>query len=93
MLDTTFWGEQGRVGVAHAGTYADRYVFAYPDTIPGWWAVFVEARDVDPAPIDIYFQGDEDLHSLISEWGVEWLPQESDSHIEAQHFGMRPLVA
>lgn len=89
-----FWGSQGRVGRVGAGEWSGKWVFAYPDTLPGWWTVVVDPSPLPGVPGDIYLHGTEDvLDKFDREWAIEWMSSGPDE-IEAEriHFGWRPLL-
>ena len=91
-LRLSFWGEHGRVGVAGAGPWAGRYVFAYPDTLPQWWTVVVDPSPMDGVPGDMYFEGNNVMVETDAEWQIDWLPPGNDEErAEREHFGWRPL--
>lgn len=91
-LTRRFWGDQGRVGVAAAGPWEGRYVFAYPDTSPEWWTVVVSPSPHTGIPGDEYFDGNNVLQELNDHWQIEWLPLDvAEAAIEREYFGWRPL--
>jgi hypothetical protein len=82
-----FWGESGRIAKIHAGKWAGRYVFAYPEERAGWWVIVVYFEN---APGDMYIDDAEYLLDLEREGQFEWLPLgEEESRIEREYFDWR----
>ncbi len=91
-LTNSFWGRQGRIGRVTSGPWAGRLLFVYPDTMIEWWTLVVDPPPVAGVPGDMYFKGNDEVASLLDEWGVEWLPRDSDEvELERARFGWRPL--
>lgn len=41
----------------------------------------------------MYFKGNDEVASLLDEWGVEWLPRDAEEfELERRRFGWRPLL-
>jgi len=85
-----FWGDRGRVAKIHSGPWAGRFLFAYPETVDGWWTLVVDPSFRRDAPGDLYIDDADYLVELESEGQFEWLPLGAEeAQTEREHFDWR----
>lgn len=85
-----FWGDRGRVAKIHAGPWAGRMLFAYPERVPGWWTIVVDPSPNPDVPGDLYIDDAEYLAELEQEGRFEWLPLDEEPwQLEIDHFDWR----
>ncbi|TFC63060.1 hypothetical protein [Cryobacterium sp. TMB1-7] len=85
-----FWGDYGRVAKIHAGPWAGRFLFAYPETVEGWWTIVVDPSFNSGAPGDLYIDDVNFLADLERDGEFEWLALgDAEKRFEQDHFGWR----
>lgn len=85
-----FWGDRGRVARIHAGPWAGRMLFAYPESVPGWWTIVVDPGPNPNAPGDLYIDDAEYLAALEEKGHFEWLALgDEEWQLEKDHFDWR----
>ena len=69
-------------------------IFAYPDTVAGWWTYIIEPSPIAGQPGDHYVFGTEAVLALFELWRVEWLPHgpEEETLEREVFYGWRPLL-
>lgn len=85
-----FWGDYGRVAKIHKGPWAGRFLFAYPDTVEGWWTIVVDPGFNPGTPGDLYIDDADFLADLERDGEFDWLPLgDAEKQIEQDHFDWR----